>query len=273
MAPVANSPLMSCGLCKFVTGCKYSDEKVICHRYHRPPWQICRRSQGHQQSLKLLNSLLWLTSLLYLISCCCWCFWCCWDTAVVVFLSLLDVSAIFGVHDMAGFPSVCDTHAVVRVGYCWGPAVVYICSGRLLWCGVLAIFNIHAVVCILQLTPVANLPPVSVNWHRRSMKSPERSDRRCRWLIPVLHPALRSFEKIWTDPNVIIRGLGEDDSWNKSEAKNLVKLSLLIYDYLYQLFDSWNFHSILLKNEHVYLPSERVQSWRWAGREGDSTVR
>ncbi len=34
------------------------------------------------------------------------------------------------------------------------------------------------------------------------------------------------FNKIWNDPNVIFRDLGEDDSWNKPEAKNLVTLSL-----------------------------------------------
>ncbi len=33
-------------------------------------------------------------------------------------------------------------------------------------------------------------------------------------------------EKIWKDPNVIFKGLGEDDSWKKPEAKYLVTLSL-----------------------------------------------
>ncbi len=54
-----------------------------------------------------------------------------------------------------------------------------------------------------------NLPPVS--------------------LTPVVHLELRIsqriFEKIRNDPNVIIRGLGEGDSWKKPEAKNLVTLS------------------------------------------------
>jgi hypothetical protein len=58
------------------------------------------------------------------------------------------------------------------------------------------------------LTPVANLPPVS--------------------LTPVVHLDLRIspriFGKIRNDPNV--RGLGEGDSWKKPEAKNLVTLSL-----------------------------------------------
>jgi hypothetical protein len=36
----------------------------------------------------------------------------------------------------------------------------------------------------------------------------------------------RIFEKIQNDPNVIIRGLGQGDSWKKPEAKNLVTLSL-----------------------------------------------
>ncbi len=49
-------------------------------------------------------------------------------------------------------------------------------------------------------------------------------------LTPVVHLDLRIspqiFGKIRNDPNVIIRGLGEDDSWKKPEAKNLVTLSL-----------------------------------------------
>jgi hypothetical protein len=58
------------------------------------------------------------------------------------------------------------------------------------------------------LTPVANLPPVS--------------------LIPVVNLELRIspriFEKIRNGPNGILRGLGETDSWKKPEAKNLVTL-------------------------------------------------
>ncbi len=57
-----------------------------------------------------------------------------------------------------------------------------------------------------------NLPPVS--------------------LIPVVHLEWRIspqiFEKIWNDPYIICRGLWEIDSWNKSEAKNLVTLSLSV---------------------------------------------
>ncbi len=49
-------------------------------------------------------------------------------------------------------------------------------------------------------------------------------------LIPVVHLDLRIspriFKKIQNDPRVIFRGLGEDDSCKKSEAKNLVTLSL-----------------------------------------------
>jgi len=55
-----------------------------------------------------------------------------------------------------------------------------------------------------------NLPPVS--------------------LTPVVRLDLRIspqiFEKIWNDPNVIIRGLGKGDLWKKLEAKNLMTLSL-----------------------------------------------
>ncbi len=54
-------------------------------------------------------------------------------------------------------------------------------------------------------------------------KSPERCDQ---WppvsMTPVVHLDLRIspriFEKIRNNPNIIIRGLGEDDSWKKPEA-------------------------------------------------------
>jgi hypothetical protein len=36
----------------------------------------------------------------------------------------------------------------------------------------------------------------------------------------------RIFEKIWNDPNGILSGLGETDSWKKPEVENLVTLSL-----------------------------------------------
>jgi hypothetical protein len=36
----------------------------------------------------------------------------------------------------------------------------------------------------------------------------------------------RILKKIWINPNVIFRGLGECDSWKKTEAKNTVTLSL-----------------------------------------------
>ena len=37
---------------------------------------------------------------------------------------------------------------------------------------------------------------------------------------------LRILEKIRNGPNGILKGLGETDSWKKTEAKNLVTLSL-----------------------------------------------
>jgi hypothetical protein len=43
---------------------------------------------------------------------------------------------------------------------------------------------------------------------------------------PWLANIPRIFEKNRNDSNVIIRGLGEGDSWRKPEAKNLVTLSL-----------------------------------------------
>jgi hypothetical protein len=56
---------------------------------------------------------------------------------------------------------------------------------------------------LVSMTPVANLPLVS--------------------LTPVVHLdlqiSLRIFEKIWNDPIIIFRGLGEGDSWKKPKAK------------------------------------------------------
>ncbi len=75
--------------------------------------------------------------------------------------------------------------------------------------------------------PVANLPPVSL--------IPEAICHRCHWhRWQICHRVVdldlrispRIFDKIRNDPNVIIRGLGEGDSWKKPEAKNLVTLSL-----------------------------------------------
>ncbi len=47
---------------------------------------------------------------------------------------------------------------------------------------------------------------------------------------PEVHLELRIsptiFEKIRNDPNGILRGLGETDSWKKPEVENLVTLSL-----------------------------------------------
>ncbi len=49
-------------------------------------------------------------------------------------------------------------------------------------------------------------------------------------LTPVANLELRIspriFEKIWNDPIGILRGMGETDSWKKTEVKNLVTLSL-----------------------------------------------
>ncbi len=64
---------------------------------------------------------------------------------------------------------------------------------------------------------------VSVAWYCSNYLPPVS-------MTPVVHLDLRisprNFEKIRNDPNVIIRGLGEGDSWKKPEAKNLVTLSL-----------------------------------------------
>ncbi len=49
-------------------------------------------------------------------------------------------------------------------------------------------------------------------------------------MTPVVHPTLRIsqqiFKKIQNGPNVVLRGLGEADSWKKPEFENLVALSL-----------------------------------------------
>ncbi len=46
---------------------------------------------------------------------------------------------------------------------------------------------------------------------------------------PVVHLELkispRIFKKIWNNPNGILRGLKETDSWKKPEVENLVTLS------------------------------------------------
>ncbi len=72
----------------------------------------------------------------------------------------------------------------------------------------------------VSLIPAANLPPVSPI--PAAILPPVSS--------PVVHLDLRIysriFEKIWNDPQVIFRGLGEGDSWKKREGKNLVTLSL-----------------------------------------------
>ncbi len=43
---------------------------------------------------------------------------------------------------------------------------------------------------------------------------------------PWLANISTNFRKIRNDPNAVIRGLGEDDSWKKPEVTNLVSLSL-----------------------------------------------
>ncbi len=49
-------------------------------------------------------------------------------------------------------------------------------------------------------------------------------------LTPVANLELRIspwiFEKIRNDPNGTLRGMGETDSWKKTEVENLVTLSL-----------------------------------------------
>ncbi len=63
--------------------------------------------------------------------------------------------------------------------------------------------NWGQILPLVSLIPAAVLPPVS--------------------LTPVVHLDLRIspqiFEKIWNDPNVIFRGLGEGDSWKNLKQK------------------------------------------------------
>jgi hypothetical protein len=98
----------------------------------------------------------------------------------------------------------------------------------------------------VSLMPVANLPPVSTTQEEMVAKfAASVVDTGGKFaagvidtggnlppvsLTPVVHLELRIspriFEKIRNDPKVNIRGLGEGDSWKKPEAKNLVTLSL-----------------------------------------------
>ncbi len=147
------------------------------------PWQICRWCQRHQQSRKLLVSLLWPTSLLYLVSCCCWCFCCFWDPAVVDILSLPGVSAIFGVPsvskipDMPGVPSV--RSAVVRVMIllrtccCWHlfwSWYFYVIGGfscvvSLLFLAFMLLYGILQLT-LVAMSPVSTTPAVNENLGR-----------------------------------------------------------------------------------------------------------
>ncbi len=119
--------------------------------------------------------------------------------------------------------------------------------------------------CSHYLPPVANLTPVALipvaichqrRWHRYCLHRCQQHKRNwCRWyrwqicprcrryrrqfchqchwhrwqIWPVVHLdlwiSLRIFEKIWNDPTVIFKGLGEGDSWQKSKVENLVTLS------------------------------------------------
>ncbi len=67
---------------------------------------------------------------------------------------------------------------------------------------------------LVSLIRMANLPPVSLI---PAAILPPVS------LTPVVHLDLRiypqSFEKIWNDPSVIFRSLGEGDSWKKTWSK------------------------------------------------------
>ena len=75
----------------------------------------------------------------------------------------------------------------------------------------------------VSLIPEANLPPVSL--------IPVAICHRCqqhRWCTLTCEYLREVLKKIRKDPNVIFWGLGEDDSWKKPEAKNLVTLSLNI---------------------------------------------
>jgi hypothetical protein len=87
-------------------------------------------------------------------------------------------------------------------------------------------------ILIMPLTPVANLPPVSLI--PAAILPPVSltpvANLPSVSLIPVVHLYLRIspriFEKIGNGPNGILWGWGETHSWKKPEAKNLVTLSL-----------------------------------------------
>ncbi len=109
--------------------------------------------------------------------------------------------------------------------------------------------------------------------------------RRCRWYrcnfatsvvdtggAPRLANISANFQKIWNGPRVIFRGLGEEDSWKKSEAKNLVPLSFRkrgLQELCFGMFllGSWPFfslritvYSIFFKRE-IYNLHARTEKW------------
>ncbi len=104
-----------------------------------------------------------------------------------------------------------------------------------------ALLTLAANLPPVSLTPVANLPPVSTTQGELVAKYAagvvDTGGKFAAGVVdtggnlpPVVHLDLllspRIFEKIRNDPNVIVRGFGESDSWKKPEAKNLVTLSL-----------------------------------------------
>jgi hypothetical protein len=76
----------------------------------------------------------------------------------------------------------------------------------------------------VSLKPVANLPPVSTTPAELVAKFAAGVVDTSGKFDLRISPQI--YFKTQNDPSVIFRGLGEDDSLKKSEAKNLVTLSL-----------------------------------------------
>ncbi len=147
---------------------------------------------------------------------CYWLFFCCSGQSFLLLLLLAPMGEV-------GVPSNFSVTSDVDV-----PAVTYFFAFMLL-CG------------ILQLTPMASLPPLPsplamchrYQRHQWSMKTSAKM-----WspvsLIPVVHLDLRKspriFEKIRNDPNFIIRGMGEDDLWKtwSKKSRDTLPLSFLL---------------------------------------------
>jgi hypothetical protein len=100
------------------------------------------------------------------------------------------------------------------------------------WQVATVVLDTYGKLALVSLTPVENLPPV--------LTTPLN-------LTPVyldLRISPQIFEKIWNDPDAILRGLGEDDSWKISWH---CPVKVYWFDYSLRLF------VILLRKTPVWI--------------------